>query len=122
MGDRIKSIKGLFGQNIHYKDGIKVGESWLGLFEGTQNHYDATGKRVGHSVPSVFADLVHYDEHGSCVGLTHTGAFGQKNHYSAKYGYIGSTWDGLIGESTDISDESDFFGSHDPDDILSSEW
>ena len=121
MSKRIKSIKGLFGQTIHYSDGIKVGESWPGLFEGIQNHYNATDKRVGHSAPGVFADLVHYDERGSCVGSTHTGAFGQKNHYSAKYGYIGSTWDSLAGESTDISDESDFFGGQEPEDILNGE-
>ena len=59
MSDRIKSIKGLFGQNIHYKDGIKVGESWLGLFEGTQNHYDATG-----TPPHLRSGLVSSSEQG----------------------------------------------------------
>ncbi len=49
MTRKIKSVKGLFGQTTHYENGVKVGESWPGLFEGSQKHYDADGKYAGYS-------------------------------------------------------------------------
>ena len=64
MKRRIKSHKGFFGQLIHYEDGIKIGESWPGLFEGSYEHYDANGKYVGYSDPGIVVDLIHHDEHG----------------------------------------------------------
>lgn len=107
MNKRIKSIKGLLGQIIHYKDGLKIGESWPGLFGGSQNHYDAEGRYMGYSDRGTIADLVHYDEHGNYIGETHTGLWGQKNHYSADQGYVGETWNSFIGDTTDLSEASD---------------
>jgi len=106
MSKRIKSFKGLFGQIIHYKDGIKVGESWPGLFSGSLNHYDADGRYVGYSDRGMIADLVHHDEHGNYIGETHMGFFGQRKHFSTDRGYIGETWDAIAGETTclDIDD------------------
>lgn len=71
MKRKIKSIKGLFGQTIHYEDGIKVGESWPGLFSGTQKHYDTSGRYVGHSSPGMIEDLVHHDKHSKYISETH---------------------------------------------------
>ena len=123
MKKRIKSVKGIFGQTIHYEDGVRIGESWPGLFEGSQNHYDATGKYVGYSDRGLIAEQVHYNEHGGYIGETHTGLFGQEKHYSTDRGFVGETWDSsLFGESTyfvendDSSEHSDFddvFGSDD---------
>ena len=107
MRRRIKSIKGFFGQLIHYEDGIKVGESWPGLFEGSLSHYDADGRYVGYSDCGIIEDLVHYDERGSYIGETHAGFFGQKKHYTAEHGYIGETWDSFTGETTNsLTNES----------------
>lgn len=123
MSKQIKSIKGLFGQIIHYKDGIKVGESWPGLFEGSQNHYDADGKYIGYSDRGIIADLVHHDEHGNCIGETHTGLFGQKVHYSADRRYIGDTWDSFISDTTDLMEASDLPDSQGYDDSFDGiEW
>lgn len=105
---RIKSIKGLFGQIIHYKDGKYAGESWPGLFKDSYDHYDADGKYAGYSDPGFIADLVHHDAHGAYIGETYTGVFGQKKHYSAESGYVGETWDGLTGETTDLFENDDF--------------
>lgn len=107
MSKRIKSVKGIFGQIIHYKDGIKVGESWPGLLSGLQNHYDADGRYIGYSDRGMIADLVHHDEHGNYIGETHTGLWGQKNHYSVDQGYVGETWNSFLGETTDLSEVSD---------------
>jgi len=101
MSKIIQSIKGLFGQMIHYRDGKYVGESWPGLFESSYDHYDEHGGYAGYSDPGVIADLVHRDAHGAYVGETHEGFFGQKCHYSTD-GYIGSSWDGMLGENTDL--------------------
>lgn len=117
---RIKSIKGFFGQIIHFKDGIKVGESWTGLFEGSQNHYDADGQHIGYSDRGIIADLVHYDEHGNYIGETHTGLFGQKKHYSTDCGYVGETWESFVSDATDLIEISD---SRDCDDSFDcGEW
>ena len=35
MYQRFKTIKGFFDQLVHYKDGIKVGESWPSFFKGS---------------------------------------------------------------------------------------
>lgn len=106
MNKMIKSIKGLFGQTIHYKDGIKVGESWPGLLSNTQNHYDAGGRYIGHSVPGVIANAVHYDEHGSRIGATCTGIFNERRHYDADCRFVGDTWDAFTGEETYLPEDS----------------
>ena len=102
MSKRIKSVKGLFGQTIHYENGVKVGESWPGLFEGSMNHYDASGKYAGYSDRGLIADQVHHDADGRYINETTRGLFGQKKHYSADHGYVGETWDGLFGDTTDL--------------------
>ena len=116
MSRRIHSIKGLFGQTIHYEDGIKVGENWPGLLSESRNHYDAEGRYIGYSDRGMIADLVHHDEHGNYIGETHTGLFGQKMHYSDDQGYVGETWDDFIGDTTDLSEECDLTDSQSCDD------
>lgn len=106
MVKRINTIKGIWGQLIHYQDGVKVGESWPGLFNGSYEHYDVNGQYAGYSDPGIVADLVHHDEHGSYVGETHSGLFDQKVHYDTQ-GYAGSSYDGLFGDHTDLFDDND---------------
>ena len=118
MKRRIKSVKGLFGQLIHYEDGINVGESWPGLFEGSYEHYDANGKYAGYSDPSIVADLIHHDEHGGYDGATYTGLLGEKKHYSAERGYVGATWKGLGDETSTLMDTPDSGNLPDMDDFF----
>ena len=108
MKRKIKSHKGLFGQVIHYTDGIKVGKSWPGLFDGSYKHYDANGKYVGYSDPGIVADLVHYNEYGGYAGTTYTSLLGEKRHYDVDHGYVGESWEGLISETTVLTDDYDF--------------
>ena len=122
MRRRIKSIKGFFGQLIHYEDSTKVGESWPGLFDGSLSHYDADGRYIGYSDRGMIADMVHYDEHGNHVGSTCTGLFGQKKHYSANGGYVGATCDGITGDTTDITDDTSFFDCQEIPDSFDGEW
>lgn len=123
MKKQLKSSNGLFGQTVHYENGVKVGESWPGLFEGSQNHYDANGKYIGYSDRGIFADQVHYDERGNSIGETRTGFFGQKKPYSANHRHIGNTWNGFTGDTTDISDGAGFFGNQKSDDSFDDgEW
>lgn len=100
MSKKIQSIKGLFGQLIHYCDGRYIGESWPGLFEGSYDHYGEHGY-AGYSDPGIMADLVHHDAYGAYVGETHDAIFGQKHHDGID-GYVGSSWDGVLGENTDL--------------------
>lgn len=118
MNRKIKSHKGLFGQLIHYKDGIKIGESWPGVFEGSYEHYDANGKYAGYFDPGIVADLIHHDEHGGYAGATYTGLLGKKKHYSTERGYVGETWEGLICETTALMDDFDSGDLPDADDFL----
>ena len=123
MSKRIKSIKGLFGQIIHYEDGIKVGESWPGLFEGSQNHYDADGRYIGYSDRGMIADLVHHNKHGNYIGETRIGLFGQKKHYSTDCRYVGETWEDFNYDTTDLIKVSDFSDSQSCDDSFDDgEW
>lgn len=115
MNRRIKSVKGLFGQTIHYENGVKVGESWPGLFKDSYDHYDAKGRRVGYSDPGLFSEHVHRDEHGGYIGETYKGLFGQDVHYGADRRYAGESWNGFIGTTTDLTeDSSDVFDAMDP--------
>ena len=118
MKRRIKSVKGLFGQLIHYEDGIKTGESWPGLFEGSYEYYDANSKYAGYSDPGIVADLVHHNKHGGYAGTTYTGLLGEKKHYSTKHGYVGETWEGFFGETTALMDDPDSGNSPDIDDFF----
>lgn len=108
---RYETYKGLFGQDIHYKDGVKVGESWEGLISGTRNHYDANGTFVGSSSQGILADEVHYDANGVRIGDSYEGFLGT-NHYNDN-GYIGSSYEGLFGTITDINDNAEPFNSND---------
>jgi len=120
MSRRIHNVKDLFGQTIHYEDGIKVGESWPRLLRGSLNHYDAEGRYIGYSDCGMIADLAHHDEYGNYIGETHTGLFGQKKHYSAERRYVGATWDGFIGDTTDFMEASDLTGNQGCDDSFDS--
>jgi len=123
MSRRIHSVKGLFGQTIHYEDGIKVGESWPGLLRSSLNHYDAEGRYIGYSDCGMIADLAHHNKHGNYIGETHIGLFGQKKHYSTDCRYVGETWDGFIGDTTDFMEVSDLSSSQGCDDFFEdSEW
>lgn len=123
MSKQIKSIKGLFGLIIHYKGGVKVGESWPGLFSGSLNHYDAKGKYVGYSAPGIVADLFHYDERGRYTGESHSGFFGDKKHFDADRSYIGETWSGFTGDTTDYMEKDNFADDADRDDFCDrDEW
>jgi hypothetical protein len=99
----IKSIKGLFGQTIHYKDGVRIGETWDSIFSGVKNHYDANGSYAGSSSKGIFADEVHYDRYGGYVGSSHKNAFGGVNHYGNN-GSFASSDDGLFATSTYIDE------------------
>ena len=101
---RIKSYKGIFGQIEHFENGVKIGESWQGMFEGSYKHYDADGSYMGRSDRGFIADQVHRDEYGSYIGETHTGLFAQKKHYSEN-GFAGKTWDDLLGGTTTLIDD-----------------
>ncbi len=102
---RIHSVKGLFGQIIHYDEqGTKVGESWPGLFSGSLDHYDADGNYAGYTQPGVFADGIHYDAQGNKTGETWGGLFGQENHYDSDGNFVGDSWDTLTGIETDLDD------------------
>ena len=101
---RIKSIKGFFGQIIHYKDGVRVGETWDGLVPGTKKHYDANGQYAGSSAPGFLADQVHYDALGRRVGETWTDSAGISRHYDDR-GRAGTSYDGFAGRTSVFYDE-----------------
>lgn len=100
----LKSIKGLFGQTIHYENGVKVGETWDGLVPGTKNHYNSDGSYAGSSAKGFFADEVHYDKNGRYVGESWKGAFGATHHYGSN-GIRGTSYDGFTG-TTSVFDDS----------------
>lgn len=106
MAKRIDTVKGLFGQLIHYEDGRYVGESWPGMFKGSYDHYDANGRYSGYSDPGLFADQVHHNVNGRYVGETYNDPFGQKTHYNI-HGYAGSSHEDLFGNDISIFDEFD---------------
>jgi len=123
-----KSIKGLFGQTIHYKDGVRVGETWDGLLPGTKKHYDSDGRYAGSSSTGLFADEVHYNEYGGRVGETWKDDFGFSHHYDDQ-GKIGTSYDGFTSTITifDELHDAPFDRSYDESDASdlsfdSSDW
>ena len=102
----IKSVKGLFGQIIHYKDGVKIGETWDSFIPGIKNHYDANGSYVGHSAKGFIANEAHYNRYGSYEAASYDGAFGAVHHYGAD-GSHGVSTDGLFCTNTYLHDDSD---------------
>ncbi len=78
---RLETIKGFFGQFIHYKDGVRVGESWPGMIDGSYNHYDQSGNYAGYSDPGFFAEQAHHNAQGGYVGETWTDDFDVSRHY-----------------------------------------
>ncbi len=104
MSERIDTVEGLFGEKIHYKDGVRVGESWEGFFPGSYTHYDAEGNRTGSSDLGVFSDMNHYDRDGNYAGYSQRGILGGMNHYDEDGKYQGSSYDSLFGTTTDLND------------------
>ena len=124
----IKSIKGLFGQTIHYKDGQKIGETWDSFIPGVKNHYDANGSLSGYSAKGWIADEVHYGKNGEYVGASYEGVFDSMHHYGA-YGSHSVSTRGLTGTTTYASDDEDALLFSDPDfdspsfgDSFDSDW
>ena len=107
-----RSVKGLFGQTIHYKDGKKVGESWDGFLPGSKIHYNADGGYAGRSDPGFFADLVHRDALGSKIGSTYTDDFGMSHHYG-EHGKAGVSYDGFVGTKSVFDDDFSIFDESD---------
>lgn len=106
MSRRIQSIKGLLGQIIHFRDGVKLGETWNGLIPGTKKHYGANGEYVGSSASGFFADEVHYDQYGSRIGESWTDDFGTTRHYDNR-GRAGTSYDGFLGTTSHIMNDGD---------------
>lgn len=104
MSERIETIEGIFGEKIHYKDGVKIGESWEGFFPGSYDHYDAEGNRTGSSDVGLFSNYNHYDNEGRYTGYSQRGILGGMNHYDENGGYCGSSYDSLLGTITDIDE------------------
>lgn len=109
-----KSIKGFFGQTIHYKDGVKVGETWDGLIPGSKNHYDSNGGYVGTSTSGFIADQVHYNQYGVRIGESWADDFGTIRHYDAN-GRIGTSYDGFLGMTSQIMNDGDTLFDHSED-------
>ena len=110
----IKSIKGLFGQTIHYKDGRKVGETWDGFIPGTKKHYSSDNGYVGSSAKGFLASEVHYNQYGGRVGESWTDDFGVTRHYDS-HGRVGISYDGFIGTTSVFNDHQDVFSSSSSD-------
>ena len=99
MPRKIETVEGFFGEKIHYENGVKVGESWPGLFGGSYNHYDSDGNYEGHSEVGLFNDYNHYDSDNNYEGSSMRGVFGGYDHYDSD-GYAGHTRSTLYGEET----------------------
>ncbi|MBP3655763.1 MAG: hypothetical protein J6K32_03615 [Clostridia bacterium] len=110
----IRSIKGYLGQMIHYKDGRKIGESWPGLHEGSQTHYDADGRRIGRTDRGILADSVHRDAQGRRVGETRTDDNGVSRH-DDRNGRAGMSYDDPIGRTTRLDDRPAQSGASAPE-------
>lgn len=103
---RIKSIKGLWGQIIHFKNGVRVGETWDGIIPGSKKHFDADRSYAGSSTSGFIADQVHYNQHGGHIGESWTDDFGTTRHYDAN-GRVGTSYDGIMGTTSHIADDRD---------------
>lgn len=115
MQQRFKTIKGFFGQFVHYKDGIKVGESWPSIFKGSYTHYDTDGQYNGYSDPGLFGSRVHHNEFSGRIGESWTDAFCTTRHYDSN-GRVGTSYDGFCGITSNIMDDTDdLFGQPDDD-------
>lgn len=86
-----RTVKGLFGQLIHYKDGKRVGESWKGLFGDSYVHYNNQNEYVGRSDPGLLADQIHRDANGKYAGETWIDDNGFAVHYNNQ-GRVGSSY------------------------------
>lgn len=96
---RFHTEKGLFGQLIHYKDGVRIGESRPGIVEGTYNHYSDEKGFVGSSDPGLFADQIHRDAYGCYAGESYDRPSGISLHYNQN-GFIGESHDSIFGGTT----------------------
>jgi hypothetical protein len=111
-----QSIKGFFGQTIHYKDGERIGETWDGLLPGTKNHYRADGSFAGSSSAGFLADEVHYNEHGGRIGESWHDESGTSRFYGDN-GDVGVSYDGLTSRISVMDEGVDaLFSSQDSDD------
>ena len=54
MIDLIDSVPGLFGETIHYRNGVYAGVSYPGYVDGMQHHYGTTGSYLGDSIDDCF--------------------------------------------------------------------
>lgn len=95
---RYHTVKGLFGQLIHYKDGVRIGESRPSIIKGVYNHYSDDNGYVGHSAPGLFADQIHRDAYGRYAGESWEDNRGNATHYD-DYGIAGTSHNSIFGGS-----------------------
>ena len=75
---RYTSSPGLFGQTNYYDEsGTRVGESWPGMIEGSENFYGNDGNFLGSSALGIASDQVFRDEHGDRLGSSMYTVYGR---------------------------------------------
>ena len=68
MAKKGYSLKGFFGETIHYDaNGKKIGESRKN-FWGGYDHFDVNGKKTGSSRETFFGGVNHFDNNGNKTG------------------------------------------------------
>lgn len=93
------SIKGFFGETIHYdSNGNKIGESRPNFWGGV-DHFDANGNKTGHSEKSFFGGMNHYDNNDNKTGHSQQGFWGQTNHYDNHGNKTGESTRDFLGGS-----------------------
>lgn len=60
-------------------------------FLDTMDHYDETGKCIGHTTSPAEGVYYHYDEHWKKIGSSSEGLWGSYNNYDAHYNRVGSS-------------------------------
>ena len=60
MLDYNGTVKDIFGEKKHYRNGKLIGESWPGLFGGSWDHYDDDGY-AGSTVDTLFGETTELD-------------------------------------------------------------
>lgn len=68
MAKKVRSVKNIFGETVHYDEhGKKIGESRTNFWGGT-THYDARGHKVAETTSNFWGGKTTRDTRGHKIG------------------------------------------------------
>ena len=114
MSHKITTLHGFFGSMDHYDDSGRCVGHTTSPAEGVYYHYDENWQKIGSSSEGIWGSYNNYDDQYNRVGASSEIAPGVVRQYDEDWNEVGKTYDMfLVKESYLDEPPEDYFGADD---------